>query len=98
MKSRMASILLGMTMLAVSGGCFLHPPYGVFNDNTTFIPPLGKLTHRNNLPPAQMLMEPGPGVGGPGPGIMAPAELMPRARHDGHRAARRRSRSSAPRA
>jgi hypothetical protein len=24
---------------------------------------------RNNLPPAQMLMEPGPGVGGPGPGI-----------------------------
>ena len=24
----------------------------------------------NNLPPAQMLMEPGPGVGGPGPGVM----------------------------
>ena len=38
------------------------------------VPPLGKLTHRNNLPPAKMLMEPGPGVGGPGPGVMAAAE------------------------
>ena len=26
--------------------------------------------HVNNLPPANMLMEPGPGVGGPGPGVM----------------------------
>lgn len=26
----------------------------------------------NNLPPAQMLFEPGPGVGGPGPGVMMP--------------------------
>lgn len=26
-----------------------------------------------NLPPAQMLMEPGPGVGGPGPGVLPPA-------------------------
>lgn len=26
----------------------------------------------HNLPPSQMLMEPGPGVGGPGPGVMAP--------------------------
>ncbi len=25
----------------------------------------------NNLPPAQMLMEPGPGVGGPGPGVLS---------------------------
>ena len=24
----------------------------------------------HNLPPAQMLMEPGPGVGGPGPGVL----------------------------
>ncbi len=62
-------------MLAGGGGCFLHPPYGAYNDNTTFVPPLGKFTHRNNLPPAEMLMEPGPGVGGPGPGIMATAEL-----------------------
>jgi len=76
MKSRMASFLLGMSVLAGGGGCFLHPPYGALNDNTTFVPPMGKLTHRNNLPPAQMLMEPGPGVGGPGPGILAPAEMM----------------------
>ena len=25
---------------------------------------------QSHLPPAQMLMEPGPGVGGPGPGVM----------------------------
>lgn len=30
-----------------------------------------------NLPPAQQLMEPGPGVGGPGPGVLAPAPLSP---------------------
>ncbi len=63
-------------MVAASGGCFLHPPYGELNDNTTLRPPAGKFTHRNNLPPAQMLMEPGPGVGGPGPGIMATAPMM----------------------
>jgi hypothetical protein len=76
MKSRMALILLGMTMAATSGGCFLHPQYAEFNENTSLTPPLGKFTHRNNLPPAQMLMEPGPGVGGPGPGIMQTAPLM----------------------
>ena len=27
-----------------------------------------------NLPPAQRLLEPGPGVGGPGPGVIAPVE------------------------
>ena len=27
---------------------------------------------RHNLPPAQRMLEPGPGVGGPGPGVMAP--------------------------
>jgi len=27
---------------------------------------------QNHLPPAQMLMEPGPGMGGPGPGVMMP--------------------------
>jgi len=30
-----------------------------------------------NLPPAQMLMEPGPGVGGPGPGVMMPPPAFP---------------------
>lgn len=29
-----------------------------------------------NLPPAQRLMEPGPGVGGPGPGVLMPASGM----------------------
>ena len=75
MKSRMALFVLGMTLMA-SSGCYLHPPYGMLNDNTTFLPPLGKLTHRNNLPPANMLMEPGPGVGGPGPGVLATADVM----------------------
>ncbi len=32
---------------------------------------------KQNLPPAQMLMEPGPGVGGPGPGIMMPSPPPP---------------------
>jgi hypothetical protein len=76
MKSRIVSLLLVVTALGLSGGCYLHPPYGGYNDTTTIIPPLGKLTHRNNLPPAEMLMEPGPGVGGPGPGIMATAPVV----------------------
>lgn len=34
---------------------------------------VGCAHHRSyNLPPAQRLMEPGPGVGGPGPGVLAP--------------------------
>ncbi|MCU0962465.1 MAG: hypothetical protein MUF48_20395 [Pirellulaceae bacterium] len=34
---------------------------------------MGCAHHRSyNLPPAQQLMEPGPGVGGPGPGVLAP--------------------------
>lgn len=31
-----------------------------------------------NLPPAQRLMEPGPGVGGPGPGVLSPMATMGR--------------------
>ena len=27
----------------------------------------------HNLPPAQQILEPGPGVGGPGPGVLPPA-------------------------
>jgi hypothetical protein len=30
-----------------------------------------------NLPPAQQLLEPGPGVGGPGPGVIPPMSSMP---------------------
>ncbi|MEM6468745.1 MAG: hypothetical protein AAF802_04195 [Planctomycetota bacterium] len=32
----------------------------------------GCVPTRHNLPPAQRLMEPGPGVGGPGPGVLGP--------------------------
>lgn len=35
---------------------------------------VGRVAH--NLPPAQRLMEPGPGVGGPGPGVIHPASAM----------------------
>lgn len=34
---------------------------------------MGCSTVRHNVPPAQRLMEPGPGVGGPGPGVIPPA-------------------------
>lgn len=34
---------------------------------------LGCNTVRHNLPPAQRLAEPGPGVGGPGPGVIPPS-------------------------
>lgn len=33
---------------------------------------MGCAQHAHNLPPAERLMEPGPGVGGPGPGVIAP--------------------------
>ncbi len=36
----------------------------------------GCSTTRHNLPPAQRLLEPGPGVGGPGPGVITP-DVMP---------------------
>ncbi|HEX6960287.1 MAG TPA: hypothetical protein VF175_00355 [Lacipirellula sp.] len=35
---------------------------------------VGRVAH--NLPPAQRLLEPGPGVGGPGPGVIQPASAM----------------------
>ena len=35
----------------------------------------GKIAH--NLPPSNRLMEPGPGVGGPGPGVIAPPGQIP---------------------
>jgi hypothetical protein len=61
-------------MLAATG-C-LHPTFGEFNNNTSLIPPLGKFTGHNNLPPAAMLRHPGPGVDGPGPGVMMTSAAM----------------------
>jgi hypothetical protein len=61
-------------MLAVTG-C-LHPTFGEFNNNVSLIPPLGKFTGHNNLPPAAMLRHPGPGVDGPGPGVMMTSASM----------------------
>ncbi len=70
MKKVLALSLLGAS-LTVASGCFLHPPYGQhLNRQSTILPPAGELTHSNNLPPAERIMEPGPGVGGPGPGVM----------------------------
>ncbi|MBN2218235.1 MAG: hypothetical protein JW719_12745 [Pirellulales bacterium] len=37
----------------------------------TVVPPAGALVGQNTLPPAEMLMHPGPGVDGPGPGVLA---------------------------
>ncbi len=34
---------------------------------------------RHNLPPAQRLLEPGPGVGGPGPGVLGGGDVRPAA-------------------
>ena len=61
-------------MLAATG-C-LHPTFGEFNNNTSLIPPMGKFTGHNNLPPAAMLRHPGPGVDGPGPGVMMSSASM----------------------
>ena len=61
-------------MLAATG-C-IHPTCGEFNNNTSLIPPLGKFTGHNNLPPAAMLQHPGPGVDGPGPGVMMSSASM----------------------
>ena len=68
--------LVGGLLLSASG-CGLHPPYGKFNDNTSHIPPMGAITGQNVLPPASMLMHPGPGVDGPGPGVLMGEPNMP---------------------
>jgi hypothetical protein len=75
MKSRLASVPLA-ALLLTAAGC-LHPPLGHLNDQSTSVPPLGKFTHRHNLPPAEMLMGPGPGVDGPGPGVLMGEPLGP---------------------
>lgn len=59
-----ARLTTGFTMLALAAAATTAQALQVpgFRPGT----PVG-----HNLPPAQMLMEPGPGVGGPGPGVLA---------------------------
>lgn len=59
-----ARLTTGFTMLALAAAATTANAIQVpgFRPGT----PVG-----HNLPPAQMLMEPGPGVGGPGPGVLA---------------------------
>lgn len=69
MSIRLSLGTLFLTLAMVATGCSIP---GVRNG----------LPVEHNLPPAQMLMQPGPGVGGPGPGVlapMAPAGTMPMA-------------------
>jgi len=56
METRMCLKLLTLAITVAAVGCAA--------------PHLAPRGH--NLPPAQRLMEPGPGVGGPGPGVLAP--------------------------
>jgi len=71
MQKRFLSGILWSALLMAATGC--HAPMA-----RTGAPVAG-----HNLPPAQMLMEPGPGVGGPGPGVLArlpgpgPGGVMP---------------------
>lgn len=45
---------------------------GVLLTAIALITAAARSQHRYNLPPAQQLLESGPGVGGPGPGVLAP--------------------------
>jgi len=59
-----ARLMTGFTMLALAAVTTTASAYQLPRARTGA--PVG-----HNLPPAQMLMEPGPGVGGPGPGVLA---------------------------
>ena len=58
MKLRAAFWMLLLAVTVASPGCV---GFG-----------LPKMANNHRLPPAQRLMEPGPGVGGPGPGVLTP--------------------------
>jgi hypothetical protein len=61
MKIRsLLSVGLAAAIFAASGGSMAHAQHGRL------------IRPNNNLPPAQRLLEPGPGVGGPGPGVLGP--------------------------
>ncbi len=60
MKKHFLTLTICTSALLVSASCFGQ---GLLGGR-------GRIAH--NLPPAQRLMEPGPGVGGPGPGVLGP--------------------------
>jgi len=65
MRYAVAVLIVASTLV----GC--HGPYN------NGLPPAGSLLHKNVLPPADMLMHPGPGVDGPGPGVMVHQPCAP---------------------
>ncbi|MGC4006578.1 MAG: hypothetical protein QM811_27035 [Pirellulales bacterium] len=67
MKVSLRSCLLMAGLAGLAGGC--HLPINSPAPNARNIRPVA-MPHTNVLPPAQMLMHPGPGVGGPGPGVL----------------------------
>ncbi|MBN1589855.1 MAG: hypothetical protein JW888_10105 [Pirellulales bacterium] len=50
---------------------------GCRGPNSNSLPPAQSLLGQNTLPPADMLMHPGPGVDGPGPGVMVHQPCAP---------------------
>ncbi|MDX1961625.1 MAG: hypothetical protein SFX18_00640 [Pirellulales bacterium] len=63
-KFRFGVLLAGLATMAT--GC--HLPHNAPGEHAQRLRPL-VTPHTNVLPPAQMLMHPGPGVDGPGPGV-----------------------------
>ncbi len=75
MKRKMTACALAATLLAGGAGCRnFYTPWSrtSYSDNC---PHPGGLRH--NAPPPEMMMEPGPGVGGPGPGVLIPPPMAP---------------------
>jgi hypothetical protein len=67
---RLTHSLVGLLVAAVLAAAGCHR--GVGDIHEAWGPMKGRLAY--NLPPAERLMEPGPGVGGPGPGIIPPVD------------------------
>jgi hypothetical protein len=65
---RVERSLVGLLMAAALSAAGCHR--GVGDIHEAWGPMQGRLAY--NLPPAERLMEPGPGVGGPGPGVIPP--------------------------
>ncbi len=73
MNHRVLFTMLLAAMAIAAPGCRL--PHNTPGKHLDQVRPV-VARHRNVLPPAQMLMHPGPGVGGPGPGVLGPTAPM----------------------